>query len=182
MSKILVDTIDTRSGTSTLTLGSSNASTITLKSGATLTNFPANTPLFFANKNSSQTISDQSDTKITFPDEMIDTDNAFASDRFTVPSGKAGKYYFFAMVFYSSGADQNYNSAYLFRNGSVYTRAINRFSGTTSLSCPITAIMDLSAGDYVEVYTRQNTGGNKDVSGESQERRTFFGGYRMAGT
>ena len=156
---------------------SDGSGNVTLSAGAM-----KNTPLFFANKNSSQAISDQSDTKITFPNEMIDTDNAFASDRFTVPSGKAGKYYFFAMVFYSSGADQNYNSAYLFRNGSVYTRAINRFSGTTSLSCPITAIMDLSAGDYVEVYTRQNTGSNKDVSGESQERRTFFGGYRMAGT
>jgi hypothetical protein len=48
MSKILVDTIDTRSGTSNITIGSSNASQITLKSGATLTNFPANTPSFFA--------------------------------------------------------------------------------------------------------------------------------------
>ena len=40
MSKILVDTIDTRSGTSNMTIGSGNTSQITLKSGATLTNFP----------------------------------------------------------------------------------------------------------------------------------------------
>ena len=33
MSKILVDTIDTRSGTTNITIGSSNASQITLKSG-----------------------------------------------------------------------------------------------------------------------------------------------------
>ena len=54
MSKILVDTIDTRSGTSNITIGSSNASQITLKSGATLTNFPANTPAFNARMSGSQ--------------------------------------------------------------------------------------------------------------------------------
>ena len=43
MSKILVDTIDTRSGTSTLTLGSSNAGTIALGSGDVQSNmlYPA---------------------------------------------------------------------------------------------------------------------------------------------
>ena len=55
MSKILVDTIDTRSGTSNITIGSSNASQITLKSGATLTNFPANNPAFNARMSASQT-------------------------------------------------------------------------------------------------------------------------------
>jgi hypothetical protein len=39
MSKILVDTIDTRSGTSTLTLGASNAGTIALGSGDVQSNF-----------------------------------------------------------------------------------------------------------------------------------------------
>ena len=40
MSKIEVQTIDAPSGQNTVTIGDSNASTITLKSGATLTNFP----------------------------------------------------------------------------------------------------------------------------------------------
>ena len=44
MSTLEVNTIDSVSGTSNLTIGSSNSSQITLKSGATLTNFPTNTP------------------------------------------------------------------------------------------------------------------------------------------
>ncbi len=50
MSTLEVNTIDSVSGTSNLTIGSSNSSQITLKSGATLTNFPANTPAFVSNK------------------------------------------------------------------------------------------------------------------------------------
>ena len=67
MSKILVDTIDTRSGTSNITIGSGNASQITLKSGATLTNFPANTPSFHAYRSDSQSVSDLSLIHISEP-------------------------------------------------------------------------------------------------------------------
>ena len=92
MSKILVDTIDTRSGTATMTIGSTNTTTLALKSGATLTNFPENTPSFSVKLGSNQTISNASDTKINLDTENWDTDSAFASNKFTVPSGKAGKY------------------------------------------------------------------------------------------
>ena len=98
MSKILVDTIDTRSGTSNLTIGSSNSSQITLKSGATLTNFPANTPAFSVVKNADQDISTDSDTKVTWETELYDTDSAFASNKFTVPTGEGGKYFLTANV------------------------------------------------------------------------------------
>ena len=79
MSKILVDTIDTRSGTSNITIGSTNASQITLKSGATLTNFPANTPNFFANKTNDQTISSGTSTKVEFNTEEFDSDGVMPS-------------------------------------------------------------------------------------------------------
>jgi outer membrane protein assembly factor BamC len=65
MSKLETNTIDTVSGTSNLTIGSSNASTITLKSGATLTNFPDNTPYFYGELASNQTISRGAFTKVT---------------------------------------------------------------------------------------------------------------------
>ena len=63
MSKILVDTIDTRSGTSTLTLGSSNAGTIALGSGDVQSNF--NYPAFLAKKSSNQTVASATTTFIT---------------------------------------------------------------------------------------------------------------------
>ena len=95
MSKIQVDTIDTRSGTATMTIGSTNTTTIALKSGATLTNFPANTPAFQANAGSTdQSIAHNTWTKLTLGTEDFDSDSAFASSKFTVPAGEGGKYMF----------------------------------------------------------------------------------------
>ena len=98
MSKLETNTIDNISGSSTLTIGDSNTSTITLKSGATLTNFPDNTPAFFVHNSSNQTLTDATTTKVTLDSEDYDTDNAFASSRFTVPSGEAGKYLFYTAI------------------------------------------------------------------------------------
>ena len=86
MSKLETNTIDNISGSSTLTIGSTNTSTITLKSGATLTNFPDNTPAFQAIKvsgSSNQSVSGATATKITFDNETYDTDSDFASNKFT---------------------------------------------------------------------------------------------------
>jgi hypothetical protein len=179
MSKILVDTIDTRSGTSNITIGSSNASQITLKSGATLTNFPANTPNFFANKTNDQTISSGSATKVEFNTEEFDSDGAFASDRFTVPSGQAGKYFFYTTCHFTGSNDQGYHIVEFFKNGSVAARSVNRFSGTPSLSESLSIILDLSASDYVEVYVKQNSGSGQILRGEASERKTYFIGYKL---
>ena len=56
-----------------------------------------NTPAFYVGKTSNQTVSDNTKTKVTW-NEAYDTDSAFASDKFTVPSGKAGKYNFYIHV------------------------------------------------------------------------------------
>ena len=67
-----------------------------------------NTPNFFVYKNSSQTISDATATKITWTSEVFDTASAFASDKkFTVPSGQAGKYLFsFASQTYDASTEK----------------------------------------------------------------------------
>ena len=59
-----------------------------------------NTPMFLASGGSgNQTISHATGTTITYNQEIIDTDSAFASNIFTVPSGEAGKYFFSASCF-----------------------------------------------------------------------------------
>ena len=70
MSKILVDTIDTRSGTTTLTLGSSNSNTLALDSS--ITTLPAvltNRFSFHAYLASNQSISSSTFTKVSFTNE-----------------------------------------------------------------------------------------------------------------
>ena len=57
-----------------------------------------NTPAFLVRLSGNQTLSHDTLTRITWDTEVYDTDNAFASNVFTVPSGSAGKYQFSACV------------------------------------------------------------------------------------
>ena len=50
-------------------------------------------PVFSARKSGDTSISDATTTKITFDTEIIDSNSAYSSDRFTVPSGYAGTYW-----------------------------------------------------------------------------------------
>ena len=112
MSKVQVDTIDTRSGTSTMQIGSTNTTTINLgvsgdtvniPSGVTIANAgtatgfgESNTPAFRVRSSAGQSISNTTWTKIEFDAEDKDTDSAFdlSNERFTVPSGEGGLYFF----------------------------------------------------------------------------------------
>jgi hypothetical protein len=201
MSKLETNTIDNISGSSTLTVGDSNTSTIsipknitlgasgttiTVPSGATITNNGTqtgfggtNTPMFFLNKTDTQSISNNTTTKVTFNSELIDTDSAVSSSTFTVPSGEAGKYFFVFTVTADSTTDTDYLTPYLYHQGGVYARNIMRSPGTGSLTGIVSGIIDLSVGETVEAYVRQNTGGSINISGESAEKRTTFTGYKL---
>ena len=72
-----------------------------------------NTPGFEVYRGSNLSASNGSWTKVTHDNETIDTDSAFASNKFTVPSGEGGKYFFYAVltIFLSSlsfYSDQKY--------------------------------------------------------------------------
>jgi len=84
---------------------------------------PTNTPAFFAHSATDQgSVSDNTYVKVTLGTEVFDVGSCFASSRFTVPSGEAGKYFFYGsarcQVAANSDLDQSYVSFYL--NGSQY--------------------------------------------------------------
>mgnify|MGYP003138049053 CR=1 FL=1 len=189
MSKILVDTIDTRSGTSNITIGSSNASQITLKSGATLTNFPNNTPSFYGELASAQVVSRATVTKITgMTQNEIDTNTAFDGTTFTVPSGQAGKYYIFCSVFGNfsdSGNDGSKIQLEIYKNGSS-VREATYSANTNNLIIAeqksVSAILDLSVGDTIEMYvllSDDSAGSGMKAGGGGQA--THLGGYKIIG-
>ena len=185
MSTLEVNKITPVSGGTSITLGDSG-DTFTIPSGVTITNNGTqtgfggnNTPNFFANKTNDQTISSGSSTKVEFNTEEFDSDGAFASDRFTVPSGQAGKYFFYTVCHFTGASDQAYHIVEFFKNGSVAARTVNRFSGTSSLSESLSLIFDLSVGDYMEVYVKQNSGSGQVLRGEASERKTYFIGYKL---
>ncbi len=187
MSKILVDTIDTRSGTSTLTLGSSNANTLSLNSS--ITTLPAtltNTPAFFINKQSDQTITSSTYTLITFDTEIIDTDNAFASNKFTVPTGKGGKYQIGSVLFTDSNSGSNYSYSIIQMrvNGATTHYHIMDFrdNPVNQMSVGVNAILNLSASDYVEVYCQiADTSGDPKIDTDGSTLQSYFYGYRLIG-
>src|SRR5210317_1972575 len=119
MTSILeVEQLDTLSSnaSSTLTIGGTNTTTIAF--GPNVTTTPsslANTPMFFGKKVSDQSISDNTSTKLTgFTTGEMDSDNAFDGTKFTVPSGKAGKYYIGCELFVNfSGVG---NDGYIIQN------------------------------------------------------------------
>jgi len=146
-----------------------------------------NTPYFLVQKTSSQTLSDNASTKITFDSETIDSDSAFASDKFTVPSGKAGKYYLNASVedYDSDGSIQD-RKLYIYKNGSELFRHTLSYtnSGTTDLAmvtANISVTVDASVGDYYEVYYQGNTDDGGSFIVADNAKTTFFQGHKLIG-
>ena len=166
-------------------LGTDATKTITIGSaGDTIAGMATNTPAFFVTKSSNQSISSGSWTKATFDTEDFDTDSAFANSAFTVPSGKAGKYYFHSSI-RGNGTDgtMDYLIFRFYKNGSeVYTPfqlnvASNQLKNSHIFGA---ATFDLSVGDYIEVYV-QMSGSSLEIAGNTNPDKCYFGGYRLIG-
>ena len=185
MSTLKVDTILKRTGTGTITVGQSG-DTITIPSGATLNSAGtntlegiANTPAFGVTLSGNQSLPDGTFTKITFDNELWDSDSAFASNKFTVPSGKAGKY-FFTVIGYTDGQDDGEHFVLAFyKNGSRIYREVGWTSPSSDagMRSMASVTLDLSVSDYVEVYAYQNEGSARNL----QSQYTKFSGHRLIG-
>ena len=138
-----------------------------------------NTPSFRVHPSSGQTVSNASWTKVTFDTETWDTDSAFASNKFTVPSGKDGKYVFSYGGYFGSPVDQKIIAFRLYKNGSFVNRTyVQQSNSGTSGEIPnASVVMSLVAGDYIEVYVYQNYGGDRTLD----SNYTRFEGFRLIG-
>lgn len=121
-------------------------------------------------KNANQTVSTATFTAVTFQVEDFDTD-AFHStstntSRFTIPTGKGGKYLVSGVLAYSANVTGQRNTV-VYKNGSVvnYGTANQAINSTVYGSyVPISFVLNLVAGDYVEIFAFQTSGGNLDVT------------------
>tara|TARA_R100001224_G_scaffold105229_1_gene78942 strand:- start:1617 stop:2189 length:573 start_codon:yes stop_codon:yes gene_type:complete len=188
MSTLETNLIQPSTGTS-LTIGASG-DTITIPSGATLANsgtatgFGVNTPAFFAHSASDQgSVSDNTYTKVTLGTEVFDTGSAFADSKFTVPSGKAGKYFLYGSVRGQVGGNSDMNNSYsaLYLNGSIYIEnRMNFQANPVRLSTNLVhVVIDLSVGDYVELYAAIDHAGSYGIEIGSALKGTSFGGYKI---
>ena len=201
MSKVLVDTIDTRSGTSTMQIGSTNTSTINLGVSGDTVNIPAgvtiansgtatgfgetNTPSLKAVRGSAQSIPNTTSTVVIFDTEIYDTDSAYDNSTgiFTVPSGKGGKYAFFVTGGFNSSADIGVVNFWLSKNdqtaispaGGLAIGIDAHHNGTdaSNQAQQVSGCFNLAAGDTIRVYAWQNYGSNRDLA--TGGRMTFSG-------
>ena len=144
------------------------------------------TPAFDVYLNANQTgITYQAQNLVKFNGEYFDTHNAFdttdGQNKFTVPSGKEGKYFFYAGIDANPNANNQTQEANLsiYKNGSLYRRT--RFMSHTTYKgryAPITisTSINLVANDYIQIYFY---GYDSNSSHSLIANHTFFGGYRI---
>mgnify|MGYP003120659239 CR=1 FL=1 len=184
MATLFVDKVDPQSGTS-LEIGSSG-DTITIPSGATLTNngtatgFAANTPAFQAIMSSTQSFSNNTYTKASLATEVFDTNSNYDTSNYRFTPTTAGKYYVH-FQWGSGGGSPRAMFASIYKNGSVFSEGklfmtaaddkLDDFVPQTS------KIIEMNgSSDYVEFYVKQ-VGGTQSIG--SDNYITFAEAYKI---
>tara|TARA_R110000744_G_scaffold292562_3_gene403052 strand:- start:255 stop:920 length:666 start_codon:yes stop_codon:yes gene_type:complete len=140
-----------------------------------------NTPAFHVYLSGNQSVGTSTLTKVTFDLEYYDTDSAFASNKFTVPSGKEGTYNFNAIIKTQSVDDYIACIVMLYKNGSELdadqTRHKDYMSTSSSeeLHVPFSYTDVASVGDYYELYVFQNNGNTRLILASNSS----FWGYKL---
>ena len=144
-----------------------------------------NTPYFYGELASNQTLTRGTTTKITgMTSNEIDSDTAFDGTTFTVPSNKAGKYYI-EMTLYGNyadvGTDGELTRVMLYKNGSQvkFNTYYDQATDQREFGITVNAILNLSASDTIEMYgfLRDFNDGNAYV----QANHTSILGYKLIG-
>ena len=140
-----------------------------------------NTPSWLATSNADQSISSGTWTKITnLGTEEWDTDNGFASNGYTVPSGQGGRYcIFFGIRFPAMDSGETMLAEVKVNDDGVDWSDIQFTSGNTdqNLQGNGSFIVTLAAGDVVEMNVYHNEGGSINAPGS---KNTFLGGFKLA--
>ena len=136
-----------------------------------------NGPAFSAYLNTTQSVSSSTYTKILYDTETFDTNNNFASSRFTPTV--AGYYQFTAACYVSCGPSFVSARCYLYKNGATYVSGNWNYNGgsnvgTDSIAIVTSLIYLNGTTDYVEAYgyCQGNSG-----SFAASYLNTYFNGF-----
>ena len=175
MSILKVNTIQDKGGNAIIT--SDGSGTLTLGNDALKA-----TPSFYAYRTSGQDISNTTNTKIQMDVELYDSDSAYDNStnyRFTVPTGKGGKYFLGAYCRITNFTS-NRRLIYLYKNNSTTLMQGEYGNDGPYQTLQASTIADLSAGDYVELYGYQDSGATKTFASGGLYQTGFFG-YKLIG-
>ena len=149
-----------------------------------------NTPAWSVHSNADQSLTHQTDTLLAFQTELFDTDSAFTNTssnyKFTVPSGKAGKYFVYAQSVAHN--DTNHFVIKLYKNGSEFVAGTYfNYAGSEwpdYSSSSLSTIIDLAESDYLQIYAKHDrgTGSTSDAKHNiGGLKQTRFEGYKLIG-
>jgi len=161
-----------------------NGSAVSLGGSATVGG--DNTPMFRARLSANVNSTQQVNTKVTFNVEDYDTDSAFdtSNGRFTIPSGKSGKYAIYGGLIirdYQHDSGHSWALSIIYKNGSAVMTSGWQFQGNYGSKTfkQVYSVFDCSVGDYFELYyyTVTSDSGNGEVLADSNG--TYFGGHKL---
>ena len=160
------------SGTGSMTLSApvtNSNQTATLPDATGTVMVSGNMPAFSVYKSASQTITTATWTKVTLDTELFDTNNNFASSRFTPTV--AGYYQINAAVACSNTSAYDVAVATgIYKNGTLVNRATVNFGGTgyslNNATVPCSAVIYLNGStDYIELYGYISASGTPEITG-----------------
>jgi len=139
----------------------------------------ANTPYFLLNQSSATTVATGSRTKVNIDNAVIDTASGLdtTNKRWVVPSSQGGTYFVCYAGRVETSADFDEVNFTINKNGTVIfskwgvSRSYDTFTGSF--------LVALSATDYLEMFVKQSSGSNKNISTTDQGIQTFFGGFKL---
>jgi hypothetical protein len=149
--------------------------TTTLTLPTTTSTLAINGPAFSATASTTQTISTSTTTKIVYNSEDFDTNNNFASNRFTPTI--AGYYQFNYNMVANSAAAAAESWIAIYKNGTNWQWGLDANSITThywTLNASSLVYLNGST-DYVEIYMSQSTGSNLTINPDSALPMRFSG-------
>tara|TARA_B100001939_G_scaffold342065_1_gene352590 strand:- start:49 stop:561 length:513 start_codon:yes stop_codon:yes gene_type:complete len=145
----------------------------------------ASTPAFHATLSSTQTITNNTFTKLQIDNEIYDTDGCYDNStnyRFTPTT--AGKYFVYGCSMTGgSNGELDFSGSALYKNGSQQTEHFTDFRNNRGGSSNFTftsIIMDMNgSSDYAELYGRMKVNaGNVNIQGGTNGQ-TYFGAYKL---
>lgn len=143
----------------------------TVNIGATTGTIQAGAPAVSARASTNQTINSTTETKVLFDTKIFDTNNCFASSRFTPTV--AGYYQVSGALAYTASVT-GYTTVYLWKNGARYAQMAEIQLSTAAYWGIPYAILVYCNGttDYLEIYTLNQSGGI--VYGDPSLSYTYF--------
>ena len=131
-----------------------------------------NMPAFSAYTTTTQALTGAVTTKVNFAGEVFDTNNNFASSRFTPTV--AGYYQLTTSFSYSAST---FTDLYIYKNGSVYQTIFGNYDKSTFYASGTGLVYLNGTTDYAEIYVYSS--GSVNIS--SSQANCWFAGVMVRG-